>query len=126
MAEANLESLSTVRLQEVTNTITSTGSGGAAGLTHNVSSGNETWILKNLTISNQSANSTDNEMSVQFRPNGGTARYIIFKVWVPFTTSLVVIHENIGLYFQYGDEIRVIMEQGSNAEVVFSYQTLRQ
>jgi hypothetical protein len=124
MAEANLESLSTVRLQMVTNTISSTG--GTAGITHNVLSGNETWILKNLTISNQSANSTDNEMSVQFRPNGGTARYIMYKVWVPWTTALIVIHENIGLYFQYGDEIRVIMEQGSNAEVVFSYQTLRQ
>lgn len=124
MAEANLESLTTARLQMVSNTIAS--AGGNTGITHNVVSGNETWLLTNLTIANNSSNSTDNEMSVQFRPNGGTARYIIYKVWVPWTTSLIVVHQNIGLYFQYGDEIRVILDQGSNAEVVFGYQTLRQ
>ena len=95
------------------------------GVTHNVSSGNETWLVKSLIIANRSSNGTDNQVSV-ITKNGSNTTVVIKDVWIPYGTTLVVIDESLPIYLQYQDYIDVQVQAGSNIECVFKYETLRE
>lgn len=124
MGECNLVNVATVVGKTYSTVLQSSGLV-QDGVTHNVSSGNETWLVKSLIIANRSSNSTDNQVTVLTK-NGSTTSVIIKNVWIPYGTSLVVIDEATPIYLQYQDYVDVQVQQGSNIECVFKYETLRE
>jgi len=124
MGECNLVNIGTVVGKTYSTVLQSSGTV-QDGVTHNVSSGNETWLVKSLIVANRSSNSTDNQISVLMK-NGAFTCVIIKNVWVPYGTSLVVLDEATPVYLQYQDYVQVQVQQGSNIECVFKYETLRE
>ena len=96
-------------------------------LTHNVSSGNETWLVKSLILGNNASNGVDCQCEVSVSTDGGTTtRYISRYAWVPFGTSLVILDEALPIYLQYTDRISVRNAQGNNLNYILKYETLRE
>lgn len=123
MAEANLTNLGTVIGKSASGVLTS---GTAGTLIHNVSSGNETWLVKSLILSNNaSTTGLDCEIDIIINESG-TTRYILYRAWVPYGTTLVVLDEALPIYLQYQDYLRVGAASGSGLNYVFKYETLRE
>lgn len=102
--------------------IASPGSEGGVG--NNVAVGNSTWVVKGLTLSNVSSNSTDNQVNVWLEFADNIPRYILYGAWIPYGTSLVVIDQNTPIYLNYDEEIWVGMVNGTNTQATFKYETL--
>lgn len=122
MAEANLVNIGTVVGRSASSVLSS---GTAGTLIHNVSSGNETWLVKSLILSNNSSNATDCQVDVIINESG-TTRYILYRAWVPYGTTLVVLDEALPIYLQYQDYLRVGAAAGNGLNYVFKYETLRE
>ncbi len=123
MAEANLVNISEVYGQTSTGVIASNAS--AITLTHNISTGNETWVVKSLTVANNSTNNTDNQFYAWLEPPPG-GLYICRYVWVPYKTSFIVFDESVPIYLQFGQFIGVGLHQGTNLHYTFKYERLRE
>jgi hypothetical protein len=122
MGECNLVNIGTVTGKTTSGVLTS---GTNGDLTHNVSSGNETWLVKSLILGNNSSVGTDCQVDVIVNESG-TNRYIIYRAWVPYSTSLVILDEALPIYLQYQDYIRVSAITGDGINYAFKYETLRE
>lgn len=123
MAQANLTNLGTVIGKSDSGVLSS---GNSGTLTHNVSSGNETWLIKSLILSNNASTAgLDCEIDIIINESG-TNRYILYRSWVPYGTSLVVLDEALPIYLQYQDYLRVSAITGDGLNYVFKYETLRE
>ena len=124
MGACNIVNLTTVKGQMVSGVLQSSGTT-QGGLTHNISTGNETWLVKSLIVSNRNSTSVDNQISV-ITKNGSSVSNIIKEVWVPYGTSLVVLDGSTPIYLQYQDYVDVQALQGTNIEYAIKYETLRE
>lgn len=123
MAEADLTNLGTVTGRSASGVLSS---GANGDLAHNVSSGNETWLVKSLILSNNNSTAgLDIETDVFVNVNG-TNRYLMYRTWVPYGTSLVVLDESLPIYLNYPNYIRVSSVTGGGLNYVFKYETLRE
>lgn len=122
MAEANLVAITDVKGRTYSQNIADTSIEVSVG--NNVAVGNSTWVVKGLTLSNVSSNSTDNQVDVYFQDTSNNVRYILYGAWIPYGTSLVVIDQNTPIYLNYNEEIWVGMVSGTNTQATFKYETL--
>jgi len=122
MGECNLVNVATVVGKSRSFNL---GSGGSASLLHNVSTGNETWLVKSLILGNVSSNGTDIKARVSVNITG-TDHYILYDTWVPYGTSLVVLDELLPIYLQYQDYITVTGQEGAGLNAYYKYETLRE
>lgn len=119
MGQCNLVNVGTVVGKMISGTAV-TGSGG--NFQHNVSTGNETWLLKGLILTNKSSNNTDVQAYAYI--NGGG--HLFYNTWIPQGTSLVIIDESTPIYLQYNESIFMGLNSGSGLDYVFKYETLRE
>ena len=126
MGVANLVNISEVYGQTISGIVSDNTV--ATSFAHNISSGNETWVVKSLTLTNLSSNSTDNEFWCGFNSNPGflAAIYICRYVWLPFKTTFIAFDESVPIYLQYGEQIEIGLHQGTNLHYVFKYERLRE
>lgn len=119
MGECNLVNVGTVTGKMISGTAV-IGSGGL--IQHNVSSGNETWLVKSLILANNSSNSTD----IQAYAYHNNIGHLFYNTWIPHKTSLVVIDESTPIYLQYNDSIFMGLNSGAGLDYTFKYETLRE
>tara|TARA_Y100000004_G_scaffold195619_1_gene263109 strand:+ start:163 stop:531 length:369 start_codon:yes stop_codon:yes gene_type:complete len=122
MAAANLVNIDTVVGKSISGVLSPPNSG---SITHNVSTGNETWLVKSLILGNNNPNSKDCQTDVYLNTDG-TNRYILYRTWVPYGTTLVVLDGSLPIYLQYQDYITVSAVEGSGLNYIFKYETLRE
>lgn len=105
MGEANLVNIQSVYAQ--TNSFYVASDAVSWSLTHNVSSGNETWLVKSLILTNQNANATDTQVYAyhQKTTSPSTIGYLLQYHWLPYKTSLILLDGGTPIYLQYGDRI---------------------
>ena len=123
MGEANLTNLGTVVGKTYSSSLPS---GTNITFEHNVFGGNETWLVKSLILANNASNNTDVEASVWVNNRVNGVIYIMYKTWVPYGTTLVVLDESTPIYLQNLHYITVNSHQGDGLNFTIKYETLRE
>jgi len=119
MGECNLVNVGAVVGKMISGSATI---GNPGVFTHNVSSGNETWLLKSLILANNSPNGTDIQAYAYF----GSGGHIFYNTWIPRGTTLVIIDESTPIYLQYNEQIVMGLNSGDGLDYTFKYETLRE
>ena len=126
MATADLTNLSLVKGISTSPTISS---GNSYIFAHNTATGNETWLVKSLILTNASTSSTDAQASVSINTVGVPQPFedrIIHEVWIPYGTSLTIIDNTIPIYLQYQHYIQIFNLQGDSLRAVIKHDRLRE
>ena len=126
MAAADLTNLSLVKGVMTSPTISS---GNSYIFSHNTATGNETWLVKSLILTNATTTSTDVQVSVSINTAGVPVPFedrIIHEVWIPRATNLVVIDGLIPIYLQYQHYIQIFNLQGDSLRAVIKHERLRE